>query len=301
MSAPTTSSQPAEVTPETTTTPVVNKPLMEKVRINGKDVEVTIDELKRAYGLHKGAESKFQDAAKMRKEAQDMKSVFSQKDINALIMNGWTEDEIEEKAAEFIIKRAQQKSMTPQQRAQMEREKEYTNLKLEKEAREKSEKEKVKNDLQAREAKLYQTAFFKEVEEVNKKTWLDMDDPVILSNIINEITVAAKKYEYDMSVSEAAKIIEERLEKRGPAKKEYLKKLSKLSIKDIDDNDLDAFLEKGGKGVRDKSVEAFKKAESPFVKQKPQTQSKLAIEEAPIRDAQYYRNIRMGRSHLNKK
>jgi hypothetical protein len=294
-------SNPISTQPAVVETPVVdNKPLIEKVRVNGKDIEVSIDELKRSYGLHKAAEGKFQDAAKMRKEAEDIKNVFSTKDINTLLKAGWSEDEIEEKAADFLVKMAQRKSMTPQQRAQYEREQEYEALKKEKNERERSESKKLNDDLQAREAKLYQTAFLKDVHEVNKKTWLDMEDPVILSNVINEITLAAKKYEYDMSVSEAVKILEDRLEKRGPAKKEYLKKLSKLSIKDIDDNDLDAFLEKGGKGVREKSVEAFKKAESPFVKQKPQTQSNL-VEEAPVRDAQYYRNIRMGRSHLNKK
>lgn len=299
MSAPI-NTAPAVVETSAAQPVVENKPLTEKIKINGKDVEVSIDELKRAYGLHKAAEGKFQDAAKMRKEAESLKSVFSTKDINNLLQAGWTEDEIEEKAAEFIVKQAQRKSMSPQQLAQLEREKEYEQLKKEKDERDRSEKEKLQKDIQAREAKLYQTAFFKEVEEVNKKTWLDMDDPVILSNVINEITLAAQKYEYDMSVAEAAKILEERLEKRGPAKKEYLRKLHKLSKSNIDDTDLDAFLENGGKGVRDKSVEAFKKAESPFAKQKPQPQSNL-VEEGPVRDAQYYRNIRMGRSHLNKK
>jgi hypothetical protein len=298
MSAPINTAPVAVETPAAQ--PVENKPLTEKIKINGREVEVSIDELKRAYGLHKAAEGKFQDAAKMRKEAEQIKSVFSQKDINNLLQNGWTVEELEEKAAEFIVKQAQRKSMTPQQLAQYEREREYEKLKAEKDEREKSEKDKLQKDLQTREAKLYQTAFFKEVEEVNKKTWLDMDDPVIISNIINEITVAAQKYEYDMSVAEAAKILEERLEKRGPAKKEYLRKLHKLSKKDIDDNDLEAFLENGGKGVREKSVEAFKKAEAPFAKLKPQTQS-TTVEEGPVRDAQYYRNIRMGRSHLNKK
>lgn len=293
-------SEVAQTAPVTEAPVVEAKPLTEKIKVNGKEIEVSLDELKRSYGLHKAAEGKFQDAAKLRKEAENIKSIFSNKDINTLLKAGWTEDEIEEKAADFLVKLAQRKSMTPQQRAQYEREQEYAALKREKEERELNEAKKLKEDLATREAKLYQTAFLKDVNDINKKTWLDMEDPVILSNVINEITLALKKYDYDMSVAEAVKILEERLEKRGPAKKEYLKKLSKLSIKDIDDNDLDAFLEKGGKGVRDKSVEAFKKAEAPFVKQRPQTQS-YVIEEAPVRDAQYYRNIRMGRSYLNKK
>lgn len=296
MSSPTISAPIAELTPV-----VDNSPKMETLKINGKDITVSIDELKRAYGLHKAADGKFQEAAKMRKDADSMKEVFSKKDINNLIQAGWSEDEIEEKAADFLVKRAQRKTMTPQQLAQYEREQEYEVLKKEKDDRVKTEQLKAKQELEAREATLYQTAFLKDVEAVNAKTWLDLEDPVILTNVINEISTALQRYEYDMSVTEAVKRVEERMEKRGVTKKDYLRKLLKSSIKDIDDNDLEAFLEKGGKGVREKSVEVYKKAESPFAKQKPQAQSNTPVETPIIRDAQYYRNIRMGRSHLNKK
>lgn len=289
-----------EATPVEVAPVAESKPLVEKLKVNGKEIEVSIDELKRAYGLHKAADQKFQEAAKMRKEVEEMKNVFSQKDINALFKAGWTAEEIEEKAAEFIVNQAKQKSMTPQQLEQMKREQEYEELKREKQEREKREKDKIETELREREAKLYQTAFLKEINETNKKTWLDLEDPVILSNVINEITIAAQKYEYDMPVAEAVRILEDRFQKRGPTKKEFLKKLIKSSNIELDDNDLDAFLEKGVRGVREKSAEAFKKSESPFVKQKPQTQSQ-PTEESHVRDSNYYRNIRLGRAHLNRK
>lgn len=272
----------------------VKAPVVEKVKVNGKEIEVPLDELKRAYGLHTAAQSKFEEAARLRKEAEQVKSVFSQKDVNTLLKAGWTEDEIEQKAAEWLVKKAQEKVMTPEQRAAKQREEEYYRLKQAEEDRIKAEKDKIKNELTQKEAKLYQTAFLSELAELDKKSPLDLKDPVILSHIINDITTALNKHGYDMGVHEAVKRLEEKfIEKRGPVKKEYLRKLLKNTITDVDDSDLEAFLEKGAKGIREKSVEALKRNEAPFAKPRSQTQSQEP--ERVKKDLKYYRDLRYGR------
>lgn len=261
-----------------------------KVKINGKEEEVTLEDLKRGYGLNKASWQRFEEASKKMKEAEDIKNIFSSKQIDALQKAGWTDEEIEDKAADYLIRRAQQKSMTPEQRAQAEREADYEKLKKEKIDREDAERTKAQRDLAEREAKLYQTSFLADIKKENEKTWLDLNNPVILSSIINDITVAAKNHNYDLSVADAIKRYEEKLNNMGPAKKEYLKKLLKTHIKDVDDNDIDAFLDKGAKGIRENSIAAIKRSEAPFRPPQKQVPVPPRIESTPIkRDEDYYR------------
>lgn len=278
---------------------VDNSPKFETITVNGKEVKVSIDELKRAYGLDKTAYSRLEEAAKIRKEAENLKSSFSQKKVESLLAAGWTEDEIEQEAANFIVKRAKEKSMTPEQRSQAEKEHEYLRLKKESEDRILAEKNKMQKSIDDSQAQLFQTSFMNEIVKADKGTWLDLNDPVILANIINDVSASLTKYNYDMPVAEAVRRQEERMKKRGPMKKEYLRELLKTSIKDTDDTDLDAFLEKGSKGVREKSVEALKRSEAPFAKPKTsQTQGNSAPvkpDTAQVRDAQYYRDVKYGR------
>lgn len=277
-----------------------SKPKLEKLRIDGKDVEVSIDELKRAYGLHAGAEKKFMEAARLRKEAEEVREVFGKKDVSALLKAGWTEDEIEQKAAEYLVAKQLEKNMTPEQRAQKAREEEYKRLKQSEEDRIRLEKEKGEKDIQQREAKLYQTAFMTDLAKADNKSWLDLNDPIVITHIINDITSALKTHNYDMGVDEAVHRLEQQMGKKGPTKKEYLKKLLKHTITDIDDADLDAFLEKGGAGIREKSSEIYKKS-SPFDKKTtPQTQTETP--KKLVRDEAYYkaelqksRDMRYGR------
>jgi len=263
-----------------------------KVKVNGKEEEVTLEDLKRSYNLDKASRQRFDEAAKKIKDAENLKNMYSSKEWDNLLKAGWTEEELEERAADFIIKRAQKKSMTPEQLKQMEIEEDYKRLKKkELDAVELKNRiaEQQANELKAKET---QTNFMNDLKRVDKNTWLDLNDPVILSTIISEITSALTKHSYDMPVSEAVKRLEERLDKKTVYKKEYLKKLMKSSIKDLDDSDLEAFLEKGGKGVREKSLEALRRTEAPFAKKNtPQMQSNPG-DTAPKKDLQYYRRLR---------
>lgn len=278
---------------------VSEEPKSVKVKVNGKELDVSIEDLKRSYGLDKTAYAKLEEAAKLRKEVDSIKSTFSQKKVESLLAAGWSEDEIEQEAANFIVKRAQEKSMTPAQREQLLRDQEYQKLKRDAEAREQDEKSKTQRALEDSQTKLYQTAFFSDIEKADKSTWLDLNDPIILANIINDISSALSKFNYDMPVSEAVKRQEDKLDKKGPIKKEHLRKLLKNSITGIDDTDLDAFLEKGGKGIREKSVEAIKKSEAPFAKQAlSRTQGNstpVQNDTTRVRDAKYYRDVKYGK------
>lgn len=270
---------------------------MVDVTVNGKKEKVTMDDLKRSYSLDTASRQRFTEAEKKFKEAEQLKNAFSSKDISTLRSAGWTDDEIEEKAAQFIINQAKIKSMTPEQKAQLDKEEEYSKLKKEKDDREESEKQKVQKDLQEREAALYQKSFLSDIKKINNgnKTWLDLNDPIILSQITNDVITAIKKHNYDMPVLEAVRRLEEKY-KGGSVKKEYLKQLLKNNIKDIDDSDLDAFLEKGAKGIREKSVEAIKRAEAPFSQTTAKPETFIPPKTNSYREeAQRYRDLRYGR------
>lgn len=264
-----------------------------KVKVNGKEVEVSLEELKRSYGLDKAAWKRFEEASEKLKQAESLKNMYTSKDWQNLLKAGWSEDELEAKAAEFLVNRAKTKTMTPAQLQQMQVEQEYKRLKDKEDNEIKQKKLKSEQEINEREAKLYQNAFMSEVNNADKKTWLDLNDPIILDHIIKDIQLSINKHNYDMPVEEAVKRLESKLANKGATKKDYLKKLIKSSIKDIDDNDLEAFLDKGVKGIREKSVEAVKRAESPFAKIKtPQTSSNTANTDSKKFDAQYYRKMR---------
>jgi hypothetical protein len=259
--------------PVAPTTPPKVEPL--KVKVDGKEKEVTLEDLKRNYSLGMAAQKRFEEAAKIRDEASSIKQAFSNKDVTSLLKAGWSEKDIEDHAIKFLTEQAQKKSKTPQQLAQEERDRKLAEY----EAKEKSQKQKeiddARNALESREAELYQKAFLTEVRDADKKTWLDLNDPITLQHIINDITMSMTKYQYDMTVGEAVKRLEERLETRNtPAKKEYLRKLIKQSKIDVDEDDLTAFLEGGTKGLRNRSSDIIKNAQAPFAKPKtPQVQS----------------------------
>lgn len=280
--------------PEAPVSTPVDQPIIRKIKVGGKEMEVPIEELERDYGKGRAADEKFREAKKILDEGVQLKNFYSQKKLDALFAAGWTEQELEQQAAEWLVEKAKRDSMTPQQKLALEQQKEYERLKKAEQDRIKSEKDKADKELREREAKLYQTAFLNDIAKADKNTWLDLNDPVILSTIINDITTASQKHGYDMSVQESVKRLEEKLSKRGPAKKNFLRKLLKDTITDVDDSDLDAFLEKGVKGIREKSVEAFKKNESPFSKQQPKLQTQVQ-EEKPKYDLKYHRDLRYGR------
>ena len=87
-------------------------------------------------------------------------------------------------------------------------------------------------------------------------------------------------------------------------KKKYFRKLLKNSKLDIEDTDLDAFLEKGAKGIRENSVAAIKRGEAPFAKTNTlQAKSKTDSIIPPVKpdltsyreDAKRYRDLRYNR------
>lgn len=269
-----------------------SQPLLEKhkVKVNGKIHEFTIDDLKRSAVLELASRKRFDEAAEKFKAAEELKNTYSKKELDALFAAGWTEEELEEKAAQFLVKRAKEKTLTPEQRARLEKEMEYEKLKKEKIEREENEKNRLKREIEERDAKTYQNEFFKDVAKADKNTWLDLNDPIILQHIINDITLALEKHNYDMPVMDAVKRLEDKMIKRGSVKKEYLRNLLKNNIKDIDDSEIDAFLEKGAKGIREKSVEAIKRAESPFAKMTLQGKNITDSVNTPIKfDEDYYR------------
>ena len=261
-----------------------------KVKVNGKELEVTLDDLKRSYGLDKASHQRFNEAVEKLKEAENIKKMLSSKNIEILKNNGWTDEEIEEQAAEYLIKLSKDKSLTPEQRAQKERDEEYLRLKKEKEDREKYEKDNIKRLNEEKEAKEYQTEFLIGVEKADKQTWLDLKDPIIMSHIVHDVSTSIRDYKYDMPVLEAVRRLEQKMEKKDTFKKDYLRKMIKKSINDIDDSELDAFLERGVKGIKEKSVEAIKKAEAPFDLRS--TKSNEPLKNTPKHDAAYYRKMR---------
>lgn len=281
--------QTPQLVPAETSASVEPKVEKYQVKVNGKTVEVTLDELTSGYGLNKAADEKFQKAAQMRKEAEEIKNIFSAKDITALRKAGWTDDEIVAKSADFIVEDAKRKSMTPQQIKIIEDKEELDRLRKENSDKKLVEEKRIEDEKNARFVNEYQSKILSDMKEINKKTFLDMNDPIISEHVLKQIAIA-NSAGWDMPVAEAVRRLEEKL-KNGKFnyKPEQLKIMLKNSIKDLDDDDLEAFLTKGGRGVRERSIESLRKAEAPFARQKSQTQSTPASTPSqPKRDMKYF-------------
>lgn len=98
-----------------------------KVKVNGRDLEVDYQDLVQNYGLQRAAHERFQEAAKMRQEAERLKQMFAQDPISAAVQAGLIP---EERAYEMMMKKVQERleyeALDPVKRHELElREKEH--------------------------------------------------------------------------------------------------------------------------------------------------------------------------------
>lgn len=159
----------------------VKLPEKVKLTVNGKEVEVPFEELKKGYSMTAAANQKFQEAAALRKEAEELKKsnqevldniekVLSEKPIDFL--KNYFGDNYE-KIADMIAKEQTAHhekllKMSPEQRAEHEFKKQ-----LEREKQEKAEllkKLEEKDNLDsAKEKELYKKEIEAEFESLSKK------------------------------------------------------------------------------------------------------------------------------------
>jgi hypothetical protein len=146
----------AKATPEKAPAPVVDgKPAPEvaaapkrKVKVDGKELEVTDDELVKGYQLESTARARLAAAAKQADEVKALEAKLKSGGVEALRAAGWTDDQIEELSIAVLSEK--QQAMLEQERVKAldPKERELEDLRKFKAEQEKAAKDKQQSEHQ---------------------------------------------------------------------------------------------------------------------------------------------------------
>jgi hypothetical protein len=203
-------------------------PVREKVKLDGEEVEVTLDELKAGYQRAQVSAKRFQEASAERKKAEELFSKFKEKPWEVMSELGMNPREV---AESFLIEQLK----AEQEEAELnDDQKEVRRLKKEIEAQRAKEEEAKKHEDARKEREMteklqrgYEQDFVKALEASQLPR-----NPTTIRRMAEQMLVAAHNG-YEMSAQEAAQIVEEEI--RGS---------SASVLKDLDAEKLVAFLGK---------------------------------------------------------
>lgn len=157
------------------------EPEKHKLVIDGKEVEVTLEDLKKGYNSIQAANKKFQEAANARKEAENLKKQADETILNVekalsekpleFLKNYFAEEY--EKIADLIAKERtafheKMLNMTPEQKIKYEADKQAEELKREKEQLQKELEDRKLNDTK-KEEELYKKELEIEFKNLSEK------------------------------------------------------------------------------------------------------------------------------------
>lgn len=157
------------------------EPEKHKLVIDGKEVEVTLEDLKKGYNSIQAANKKFQEAANARKEAESLKKQADETILNVekalsekpleFLKNYFAEEY--EKIADLIAKERtafheKMLNMTPEQKIKYEADKQAEELKREKEQLQKELEDRKLNDTK-KEEELYKKELEIEFKNLSEK------------------------------------------------------------------------------------------------------------------------------------
>lgn len=133
--------------------PVVESPDIRRIKIDGEYVDVPISELEASYGLQKSSNKRFEEAAHLRKEVDELLDTFQRGDLSAL-KEFIPEDKLYDYAESLLRKKIEWEETPEEQKARILAEKERDELKSQLEEYSKKEQEQIinyANDLAAEE------------------------------------------------------------------------------------------------------------------------------------------------------
>lgn len=173
------------------------EPTKATIKVFGKEEEHDLESLKKFAQIGKAGQSKFEEATKLRKEAESLKERLKNDWVGALKELGIDPREATEK---FLSERLREEMLSPEEKAQQAKDKEHMTLK-EKLAALEAEKEQAKYD---QERQQYEAQLEKEIPQALEKVGLPRS-PASLRRIANQLMIAMEGG-YEMSVEEAAEL-----------------------------------------------------------------------------------------------
>lgn len=249
--------------------------LKRKVKINGLEREMSVDEAYTRAQKSESAEQRFQEASKMRKEAEEIRGLMKSDVAKALEKEGFSKEQIKASFEDYLIKQMEEDSLTPEQKASKERDrklKEYEDAAKERDESDRTAKE------QAEHEKMVTSL---ETELIDALTESKLPKNAFLAKWVAQKMHGAYLNGYDMTAKDAVREVEG----------EFSVALSGvLSGAASDVRKLESLLGKEVvAAIRESGVAAVKNAEQPFAKPKQQAKqavkpTSVAEEKKPTRD-----------------
>lgn len=254
-----------------------------KLKVNGKEKELSTAELKRLASLSDAATEKFQSASQKEKEAQELRKVFESGDpVKAMQKLGKTPQEIKEVLENKLLELIEDENMSP-------KDKELRDLKkriAEQEAAEKAKKDEEEKS----KATLAREKAYAELETGVIEALKDAKMPksALTLKAVAQHMLEAHRNGVELSPKDAVKLAQEQFHNEIA---ELLPQLGMDFIKKV----LGA---KGLAALREESVAEVKKAAEPFPKPQPKPRSeagKQAKQDSePMSTDEYFRRLRRG-------
>lgn len=121
-----------------------------KVKIDGKEVEVSEDELLTGYQSRKASQKRFEEGAKMKKYADQVLELTKTNPFQALLSMGVDPEQARKMAEDYLIERMEEESLDPKEKELRAAKKKIEEL--EKKDIEKKQKEEQERSVKAKEA-----------------------------------------------------------------------------------------------------------------------------------------------------
>lgn len=156
------------------------EPIVRKIKVAGQLRDVSIEELERRYTLEEGAQTKFERAAQMLKEAQALQESLKKDPVKALLNAGITLDQLRSISEKTILEQIEEERLTPEQRRIRELESQLNERQT---AEERAAQEKQQQET-AEQEKKYVAEFTSKLRDAFSKHQLPVQDPLYVSSAV---------------------------------------------------------------------------------------------------------------------
>jgi len=236
---------------------------MHKLKINGKEREMSISELKRLASISAASDEKFKSAKTIEADANKLREAITSKNpakIKELMLSqGYNANEVKQLLEDALLPYYQDENLTPEQRRLKELE-EYKAKQDEQEGLTKKEQEEL-----ARKQEVAKFEQRLENELVNALEKADMPRNPVLAKWTAQIMHAYEQQGVTIDAEDAAQMV----------KKEFTKNVTDM-LSGMDASKLKAFLGEGTlKKLRQDDVNSIRTTETPFAKKSVNQERKI--------------------------
>ncbi len=191
------------------------------VKIDGVEYQLTLDQMKQSVSMGKAAQDRFQEAARMKKEAEALVEKNRRNPIEAAKELGIETSELRAMAEEFLLEQLKYDDMSDEQKEYMRIQKENEEYKK----REEEAKSAKEEESRRQETEYHQQNYMKEMEAAFDSLGMDLN-PTTVQGVANKIM----EHDLDISVEMAASQYQKEQEMAVQA---YLNKLNEDQISKV--------------------------------------------------------------------